>query len=260
MQRRCPRCHTPQRPTAKFCRACGTGLEPVPTQESASRHLSDSASPLPAKAVPPATDPLGPSPAVTEDSSVSSASSEESPVKDHRGIVAQQVIAIPWAETIEEDKEEIEEIADGLWRVEAALLDALLSLGVAFAALVLTTTIKETPTINQLGTVAGLALAGAFALNEYVLIPLRGQSVGMKLVGIRLVRDTGRAAPPARCLIRNTVGYVLSALPLGLGFFWIFIDALHQGWHDKITRTMVVKVRRHGQTAYQNAGQATVHG
>ncbi|HXF04673.1 MAG TPA: RDD family protein [Blastocatellia bacterium] len=175
-------------------------------------------------------------------------------------IVAQQVITIPWAETVEEGEEEIEEIADGLWRVEAALLDALLSLGVAFAALVLTTVIKETPTINQLGTVAGLALAAAFVLNEYVLIPLRGQSAGMKLVGIRLVRDTGEAARPARCLLRNTAGYVLSALPLGLGFFWIFIDPLHQGWHDKIARTVVVKVRRHGQAAYQNAGQATVHG
>lgn len=255
MQRRCPRCQTPQRPTAKFCRACGTRLEPVLMEESASR---DSASPLPAKAVSPATNPLGPAPAVTEDSS--SLSSEESPVKDHRVIVAQQVIAIPWAEAIQEGEEEIEGIADGLWRVEAALLDALLSLGVAFAALVLTTAIKETPTINQLGAVAGLALAGVFVLNEYVLIPLGGQSAGMKLVGIRLVGDTGQAARPARCLVRNTVGYVLSALPLGLGFFWIFIDPLHQGWHDKITRTIVVKVRRHGQTAHQNAGQATVHG
>jgi uncharacterized RDD family membrane protein YckC len=229
-------------------------------EESASRPAPDSASPLPAKAVSPAPNPLGPVSAVTEDSSALTPPSKESPAKDHRVIVAEQVIAIPWAEAIEEGEEEIEEIADGLWRVEASLLDALLSLGVAFAALVLTTAIKETPTINQLGTVAGLALAGVFVLNEYVLIPLGGQSVGMKLVGIRLVRDTGQAARPARCLVRNTVGYLLSALPLGLGFFWIFLDALHQGWHDKITRTMVVKVRRHGQIAYQNTGQATVRG
>lgn len=199
-------------------------------------------------------------PAVSEDTSLSRTSSPESPSKNHRVIVAEQVIAIPWAEALEEGEEESEGIADGLHRVEAALLDVCVALVTGFAALAVTSAVKDSPTINQLGAAAALAVAGVLLINEWVLIPLRGQSVGMSLVGIRLVDDTGQVARPARCLVRNTVGYLLSALPLGLGFFWIFMDAAQQGWHDKITRTLVVKVRSHGQTAHQNAGQAPVHG
>lgn len=252
MQRRCPRCQTSQRPTAKFCRACGTPLEPArPPESSAS---------LETPVLSPETNPRVAAPAAMEEAPPSSTFSEESPPKNRGVIVAEQVIAIPWAEAIEAGQEEIEGIADGLHRVEAALLDLFVALATGFAALVATSTVKDSPTINQLGTAAALAVAGVFVINEWVLLPLRGQSVGMSLVGIRLVRDTGETVRPARCLVRHTVGYLLSALPLGLGFFWIFIDAAHRGWHDRLTRTLVVKVRSHGQTAHQNAGKATLHG
>lgn len=35
--------------------------------------------------------------------------------------------------------------------------------------------------------------------------------------------------------------YILSALPLGLGFIWIGIDKRKQGWHDKLAGTVVVR-------------------
>jgi uncharacterized RDD family membrane protein YckC len=35
---------------------------------------------------------------------------------------------------------------------------------------------------------------------------------------------------------------ILSVIPLGVGFFWIQWDPLHQAWHDKIAGTKVVKV------------------
>ena len=35
--------------------------------------------------------------------------------------------------------------------------------------------------------------------------------------------------------------YILSMIPLGLGFIWIGIDKKKQGWHDKLANTVVIK-------------------
>ena len=39
----------------------------------------------------------------------------------------------------------------------------------------------------------------------------------------------------------RVLGYFLSAVPFGLGFFWIAIDRKRRGWHDLLAGTMVVK-------------------
>ena len=48
--------------------------------------------------------------------------------------------------------------------------------------------------------------------------------------------------PPGRLVLRY-VGYIVSLLPLGLGFLWVAFDSRKQGWHDKIAGTVVVKER-----------------
>ena len=42
-------------------------------------------------------------------------------------------------------------------------------------------------------------------------------------------------------------GYILSAIPVGLGFLWVAIDERKQGWHDKLAGTVVI--RDTGKTA-----------
>ena len=34
--------------------------------------------------------------------------------------------------------------------------------------------------------------------------------------------------------------YILSIVPLGLGFIWVAFDPRKQGWHDKLAKTVVV--------------------
>ena len=41
-------------------------------------------------------------------------------------------------------------------------------------------------------------------------------------------------------LLIRYLGYYVSLLPLGLGFFWIGFDKRKQGWHDKLAGTLVV--------------------
>lgn len=64
---------------------------------------------------------------------------------------------------------------------------------------------------------------------------------GKMVWSVRIVdADTG-APPSMRQLLLRGCGYVLSALPLGLGFLWIGIDRKKQGWHDRLANTMVIR-------------------
>jgi uncharacterized RDD family membrane protein YckC len=56
-----------------------------------------------------------------------------------------------------------------------------------------------------------------------------------KVVSLRTGQRPGLLQATVRAL-----AYPLSALPLGLGFFWIGWDKRKQGWHDKIARTTVL--------------------
>lgn len=68
---------------------------------------------------------------------------------------------------------------------------------------------------------------------------LTGQTPGKALLGVRVVTIEGKRVPPLRGILRFA-SYILSALPLGLGFFWVIIDDNRQGWHDKIAGTCVI--------------------
>jgi uncharacterized RDD family membrane protein YckC len=50
---------------------------------------------------------------------------------------------------------------------------------------------------------------------------------------------TGESVSVTQGALRS-MGYLLSALPLGLGLLWIAIDPRRQGWHDKIAGTVVL--------------------
>ena len=66
-----------------------------------------------------------------------------------------------------------------------------------------------------------------------------GMTLGNAVMGIRVIRINGHRVGPLRTLIR-LIGYVISLIPLGLGFFWILIDDRRQGWQDKLAKTYVV--------------------
>ena len=51
---------------------------------------------------------------------------------------------------------------------------------------------------------------------------------------------TGGPLSLGQAIIRY-VGYIISSLPLGLGYLWIGIDKRKQGWHDKLAGTVVIR-------------------
>jgi len=57
-------------------------------------------------------------------------------------------------------------------------------------------------------------------------------------------RETGEPINLLQGFIRY-LSYLVSAIPLGLGFFWIAWDKKKQGFHDKIAGTLVVRETPH---------------
>ena len=66
-----------------------------------------------------------------------------------------------------------------------------------------------------------------------------GQTLGKMALGIKVVSTDGSPVSWGKALLRY-VGYIISGIPLFLGFIWVAFDAKRQGWHDKIASTYVV--------------------
>lgn len=63
---------------------------------------------------------------------------------------------------------------------------------------------------------------------------------GKLMMDCRIVDATTLGkAKPSQLFIRY-LGYILSALPLGLGFLWIIFDKRNQALHDKLSHTLVI--------------------
>jgi uncharacterized RDD family membrane protein YckC len=82
----------------------------------------------------------------------------------------------------------------------------------------------------------GVGVAIGYPVFFWVLL---GQTPGKLLMGVRIARTNGQPLTIGRALLRY-LGYWLSAIPLGLGFFWVLVDDQRQCWHDKLADTFVV--------------------
>ncbi len=91
------------------------------------------------------------------------------------------------------------------------------------------------PRLQMLGIAAGL-LAIFWAAYHYVLLVYSGRTPGLLLARLELTRFDG--SPVRRSLRRwRILASFLSALSLGMGYVWVFLDEDSLCWHDRITRT-----------------------
>ncbi|NJL58134.1 RDD family protein [bacterium] len=74
----------------------------------------------------------------------------------------------------------------------------------------------------------------------YFLTQQDGQTLGKKLMGLRVIKVDGMPIRDADAVLRF-IGYYINSFLLGLGWLWAFVDSNHQGLHDKIANTYVVK-------------------
>ena len=66
-----------------------------------------------------------------------------------------------------------------------------------------------------------------------------GQTVGKRVFGLRVVSTSGDQVKLRQAFVR-LVGYVISALPIYLGFLAMFFDPERRTWHDRLAHTAVI--------------------
>ena len=120
----------------------------------------------------------------------------------------------------------------GFWR---RLLAALIDLLILF--------VVTTPILLAIHRRWFLDLAIEYILPAIAAVAfwrLYGATPGKMAVGAKIVDAKSGARPSTARLALRYVAYLVSALPLFLGFIWIGISRRKQGFHDKIARTMVI--------------------
>ncbi|HTB59559.1 MAG TPA: RDD family protein [Polyangia bacterium] len=141
-------------------------------------------------------------------------------------------------------------------RVVAALCDLalLFALTLAVTATVAIGLHVPVPGLREIGPdllVAGILdrnpmavgavglLLGMAGLYQLYFAGVTGQTLGMKLVGIRLIDRRGRPPGPARGLLR-LVALAPSVGPAALGWLWALFDREHRALHDHLAGTYVI--------------------
>lgn len=68
-----------------------------------------------------------------------------------------------------------------------------------------------------------------------------GQTPGMKLFHIRVVRDADGGPVSGGAALLRLLGYWVNSAVFYIGFIWIFVDKRRRGWHDLIAGTVVIE-------------------
>jgi uncharacterized RDD family membrane protein YckC len=126
----------------------------------------------------------------------------------------------------------------GWWqRFGALLLDSLIA-GVPAYILEAIGAASQTSALTALGYLVELVVW----LYLIYLMGTRGQSIGQKVVGIRLAREIDGQNTGFGLAFGRQLLHILDALPCYLGFLWPAWDDKKQTFADKIVNTVVVKV------------------
>lgn len=82
-----------------------------------------------------------------------------------------------------------------------------------------------------------------------------GQTFGKMALGIKVVNEDGSPLDYRKAMLR-WLSYFICDLTLNAGYIWAAFDARKQGLHDKVCRTLVVRVGTHQVTGTPPAPEA----
>lgn len=124
----------------------------------------------------------------------------------------------------------------------------LLSLGLAcFAGATLfrlaAGDIRSVVAVSLLAPLAALLLPPLVSMFYFTVFhAVGGQTIGKMLLGLRVVSETGGPLSVGAAFLR-WAAQIVSALPLGAGFFWAAVDRKRCAWHDHLSCSRVLGAR-----------------
>jgi len=129
-------------------------------------------------------------------------------------------------------------------RLGAAALDGLIIVAgsALFAIIFWKITAVQPPRFQLLGLAAGIPCL-LWAAFQYLLIVYAGSTPGLRLAGLEIARFDGTRPNRHRRRGRVLASY-LSAISLGMGYAWLFLDEDALCWHDRITHTYLAPKKR----------------
>jgi uncharacterized RDD family membrane protein YckC len=85
----------------------------------------------------------------------------------------------------------------------------------------------------------GLSFVCSLVYTWYFLTRYNGQTPGKMVMHIRVVRKSGEPIDDATAVVRAVMYHISWVIVIGI--LWATWDKDHQGWHDKLANTLVVK-------------------
>ena len=92
---------------------------------------------------------------------------------------------------------------------------------------------------------AGWLIAVLLGLTNFIILPMvSGQTIGKMLTGLRIVQLDGFSASTRAIVLRQTLGYILTAASFGIGFLISVLSGKGRALHDYIAGTVVIYADR----------------
>jgi uncharacterized RDD family membrane protein YckC len=132
-------------------------------------------------------------------------------------------------------------LATWLMRVGAVLVDALIGTAIWVAGVILALILGTvSDALGVFFLIVGYIASIVFQIWNQVRQGQTGQTVGKKVLNIRLLRLDGVDPPGIGLSIGRWFLHIVDALPCGLGYLWPLWDEKRQTFTDKILNTVVV--------------------
>ena len=132
-------------------------------------------------------------------------------------------------------------------RCGAILIDYIILVMIPVASLLIYRSSGQEPSkiLNNEITNIGWLIFVLLILTNFLILPLLvGQSIGKILTGLRVVKKDGSSPSLGSFALRHLVGYPLTFLTGGLGFFISVLNSKGRALHDLIAGTVVIYGRK----------------
>ena len=136
-------------------------------------------------------------------------------------------------------------------RCGALLLDYLLFIAFPVICLILARLSGDdgAKLLSSEWNTAGWMIGILFGIVNSIVLPVfSGQSLGKIATGLRIVAINGTAASHRALALRQTFGYLLTILSLGLGFLLSVFSSKGRALHDYVASTVVIYAKRSVRT------------